>query len=91
MSHALLSRREAIAALAATTALPFVSGPAFAAVQPAGPAGPADAQATATLNSIAENLLRLSPESATTLGIDKAERAGLRSLLTDRSGIGRII
>ena len=85
MSHPQLTRRETLAALAATTALPFVNWPAFA--QGAAPAS--DAQATAVLDSIAENLLRLSPESATSLGIDKGERAHLRSLLSDRSGIGQ--
>jgi uncharacterized protein (DUF885 family) len=81
--HPQLSRRDALAGLAATTALPFIS--TVASAQPA----PSEAQATALLDSVAENLLRLSPESATSLGIDKGERAGLRSLLSDRSGIGQ--
>jgi uncharacterized protein (DUF885 family) len=81
--HPQLSRRQALAGLSATTALPFVSSAAFAQ------ASPSEGQATALLDSIAENLLRLSPESATSLGIDKGERAGLRSLLSDRSGIGQ--
>jgi uncharacterized protein (DUF885 family) len=51
------------------------------------PAG--DRAAVALLDSIAENLLRLSPEQATTLGIDKDQRAGMRSMLSDRSGIGQ--
>ena len=78
-----LSRRETLAAIAA---LPLVSSarPAFAQAAPAN-----DASANALLDSIAENLLRLSPESATSLGIDKGPRAPLRSLLADRSGIGR--
>jgi uncharacterized protein (DUF885 family) len=80
----MLSRRQALAGLAATTALPMFSSPAFA--QAAAPGG---AQATALLDAMAERLLRLSPESATNLGIDKGERAGLRSLLSDRSGIGQ--
>jgi uncharacterized protein (DUF885 family) len=79
----MLSRRHALAGLAATTALPLFS-PAIAQS-----AAPGDAQATALLDAMAENLLRLSPESATGLGIDKGERAGLRSLLSDRSGIGQ--
>ncbi len=83
MTDTMISRRDALAGLAATSAFPVLS-PAFAQ-----PAAPADAQATALLDSIAENLLRLSPESATSLGIDKGERAGLRSLLSDRSGIGQ--
>ena len=49
------------------------------------PAPTTDAEASALLDSIAENLLRLSPEGATSLGIDKGERAALRSQLGDRS------
>ena len=75
-----ISRREALAGLAATAALPLAS-PAFAQSS--------EAQATALLDSIAENLLWQTPESATTLGIDKGARAPLRSMLTDRSGIGQ--
>ena len=86
MSELFLSRREAVAALSASAALPFISGglsPAFAQTTSA------DAQASALLDSIAENLLRQSPESATSLGIDKGEHSALRSQLADRSGIGQ--
>ncbi|WP_246444492.1 DUF885 domain-containing protein [Sphingomonas sediminicola] len=86
MSELFLSRREAVAALSASAALPFLSGglsPAFAQTTSA------DAQASALLDSIAENLLRQSPESATSLGIDKGEHIALRSQLGDRSGIGQ--
>jgi uncharacterized protein (DUF885 family) len=79
-----ITRREALAGLAASTALPFLSSPLFAQG-----ASAADAQANALLESIADNLLAESPESATSLGIDKGERAGLRSRLSDRSGIGQ--
>jgi uncharacterized protein (DUF885 family) len=48
-----------------------------------------DAEASAILDSIAENLLRLSPEGATSLGIDKGERAALRYQLSDRSAAGQ--
>ena len=41
------------------------------------------------LNAIAENLLRLFPESATQLGVDTGARAALRSQLADRSADGR--
>jgi uncharacterized protein (DUF885 family) len=81
-----LSRREAVAALSASAALPFLSGglsPAFAQTTSA------DVQASALLDSIAENLLRQSPESATSLGIDKGQHIALRSQLADRSGIGQ--
>ncbi|MGE5600520.1 MAG: DUF885 domain-containing protein [Pseudomonadota bacterium] len=86
MSELFLSRREAVAALSASAALPFLSGglsPAFAQTTSA------DAQASALLDAIAENLLRQSPESATSLGIDKGEHIALRSQLADRSGIGQ--
>lgn len=81
-----LSRRDALAGLAASTALSF-SGASKAFAQAADSA--AEAQAKALLDSIAENLLWQSPESATSLGIDKGERAALRSRLNDRSGIGQ--
>ena len=86
MSELFLSRRQAVAALSASAALPFLSGglsPTFAQTTSA------DAQASALLDSIAENLLRQSPESATSLGIDKGEHIALRSQLADRSGIGQ--
>ncbi len=88
MTDLSFSRREAVAALAAATALPMLarSSPALAAIQ-GGAAG--DAEANALLDSIAENLLRQSPEGATSLGIDKGERAILRSQLGDRSIIGQ--
>lgn len=79
-----ITRRQALAGLTATTALPFVSTPTFGQ---AGARG--DAAASALLDSIAENLLRASPEGATSLGIDKGERAALRSQLGDRSEAGQ--
>jgi len=77
-----LTRRQAVAGLAASAAAPL-SIPAFA--QTAG----AEAQTLALLDSIAENLLWLTPEKATSLGIDTGKRAALRSRLGDRSGIGQ--
>ncbi|MFN2570041.1 MAG: DUF885 family protein [Gemmatimonadales bacterium] len=52
------------------------------------PAQPGDAGALAILDQIAEDLLRLSPESATSLGIDTGSRIALRSQLADRSSHG---
>lgn len=52
------------------------------------PAQSGDAQALALLDQIAEDLLRLSPETATALGIDTGARAALRSQLGDRSAAG---
>jgi uncharacterized protein (DUF885 family) len=47
-----------------------------------------DADALALLDSVADNLLRLQPEAATSLGVDVGARAALRSQLTDRSAEG---
>ncbi len=48
-----------------------------------------DASALALLDNVAENLLRLKPEQATSLGIDIGPRAALRSQLADRSAGGQ--
>jgi uncharacterized protein (DUF885 family) len=79
-----LTRRETVAALAATVAF---STRAFAA-----PKSAADAQASATLQSFADHLIQLSPEGATSLGIDKGARAPLRYKLGDHSlaGVHRV-
>jgi len=84
LSDLFLSRRQAVAALSGSAAVPLFAGftPAFA--QTSG-----DVQASALLDSIAENLLRLFPEAATSLAIDKGAHAALRSQLRDRSGIGQ--
>jgi uncharacterized protein (DUF885 family) len=78
----MLSRREAVAAIAATAALPLVS------CRRAAPSA-TDADAARLLDSIGDNLLRLSPESATSLGVDTDARAALRSQLADRSAAGQ--
>jgi len=77
-----LSRREALAGLGATTVLPLLGSAASAA-----PA--TDAQANAVLSSAANNLLRLYPTAATSLGVDKGALAPLRSKLPDRSMAGQ--
>jgi uncharacterized protein (DUF885 family) len=83
----LISRREALAALASTAVVPLTSGcrsePAASA-----PATTIEADARALLDELADNLLRLLPESATSLGIDTGARAPLRAQLTDRSAAG---
>jgi uncharacterized protein (DUF885 family) len=84
-----MSRRQAMAALASTAALPLVSACA-PDPSPAPAAAMADeAGALALLDSCADNLLRLAPESATSLGLDTGERAALRSQLADRSAEGQ--
>ena len=97
MSEVFLSRRQAVAALSASVALPLISACSRAAGAeavsilplPPSPAPATTAEASAVLDSIAENLLKLSPEGATSLGIDKGEHAALRSQLGDRSAAGQ--
>jgi uncharacterized protein (DUF885 family) len=97
LSELKLSRRQAVAALSASAALPLISACSRAvgveAVStlppPATPAPATTAEASALLDAIAENLLRLSPEGATSLGIDKGQYAALRSQLSDRSAAGQ--
>ena len=86
-----MSRRQALAALTASAAVPFVSGCARTLSAPPGATRAVgfEADASALLDSIAGNLLRLQPESATSLGIDQGSHAALRSQLSDRSTIGQ--
>ena len=79
------TRREALAAL--VTALPLMSG--CGRDQAAANAAPTDADASALLDAIGDNLVRLMPETATSLGIDTGARASLRSQLADRSADGQ--
>jgi len=81
------SRRQALGALSAGVAT--VALPGCTSIVPAGPAPVTDAQAGALLDSIGENLLALSPEGATSLGLDTGARAALRSQLADRSQAGQ--
>jgi uncharacterized protein (DUF885 family) len=83
----MLSRREALAALVSAAALPLVSGCARETV-PNSPMSN-DADALKLLDELADNLLRLLPESATSLGVDTGARAALRSQLADRSADGQ--
>ena len=82
-----LSRRQACAALGGAGAIAAFPGCARTIARGTGPA--TEAEASALLDSIAENLLWHFPESATSLGIDKDARAVLRSRLTDRSQAGQ--
>jgi len=84
----LFSRREVIAALASAASLPLIAactGDRTAATRPA----TTDAGALALLDEVGDNLLRLSPEVATSLGLDTGARAALRSQLSDRSADGQ--
>src|SRR5262245_37151148 len=84
-----LNRREAIAALLSTATWPLMSG----CTREPGPTSTAtattDEDALKLLDQVADNLLRLGPEGATSLGIDTGARAALRSQLSDRSGQGQ--
>ena len=85
-----LSRRQAVAALASSAALPLLGGCARTLAGAPGAAAPTiEAGAASLLDSVADNLLRLQPETATSLGVDKGEHAALRSLLADRSAAGQ--
>ncbi|MEO5568671.1 MAG: DUF885 domain-containing protein [Gemmatimonadaceae bacterium] len=76
-----------LAALASTAALPLVS--ACGGYRTSPPTTMSDTDALALLDDIANNLLTLSPEAATSLGIDVSARATLRSQLSDRSAAGQ--
>lgn len=87
MSASSMNRREAIAVLAAATALPLAPGCGRRSATPGATATEADVETL--LNACAENLLRRFPEAATSLGIDTGARAELRSRLSDRSAAGQ--
>ena len=81
-----VSRRQTLATLGAGAAGIAIAGPAAAeAIANAGRTTP---PAAALLDSIADNLLKLSPEGATGLGIDTGDRAAMRAQLGDRSAAG---
>jgi uncharacterized protein (DUF885 family) len=76
-----------LAVLASAAALPLVS--ACSPQNSSPPATGGDKDALAILDSVANNLLHLIPETATSLGIDVGPRAALRSQLADRSAAGQ--
>lgn len=78
------TRRDALAGLAAATAL---VSPAAAAVRRRGPVKPTKSAARATLDQVGQELLRLNPQYATGLGLDTGRNADLRAKL-DSSGPG---
>ena len=80
MNDLSFSRRQTLGLLSAGVASIAISPQRAFAQAPAG-----EAHVTQLLDSIGENLLALSPESATSLGIDTGARAALRSRLADRS------
>ncbi|MES2001808.1 MAG: DUF885 domain-containing protein [Pseudomonadota bacterium] len=68
--------------------MPILPNPPAPAPAP-DPAPMTEAAANALLESIGDNLLALSPESATSLGLDVGQRAWMRTRLTDRSVAGQ--
>jgi uncharacterized protein (DUF885 family) len=66
--------------LAAASAGAFLALPGMAQAQPAG-----GAQFSALLDAFANEMLNSAPEAATSLGLDKGARAGLKRKLSDRS------
>ncbi|MBB6426022.1 DUF885 family protein [Sphingopyxis sp. JAI128] len=78
-----VNRRRTLAGLGAGTASLAIAGPAVALQSPA------KTGAQTLLTSIADNLLALSPEGATSLGIDTGARAAERGKLGDRSAAGQ--
>ena len=83
----MVSRREVLAALASTAALPLLN--ACMGDQKSSSPDSNEAAALGLIDECAEHLLALFPESATSLGIDTGNRAMLRSQLGDRSEAGR--
>jgi uncharacterized protein (DUF885 family) len=83
------SRRDLLlSALSAGAAAATTTLPGFAFAQTPAAAAPADARFTKLLDDFAEELLRLSPTSATGLGLDNGPRAALKSQLEDLSSAG---
>jgi len=80
-----LSRRELLLSALSATALGAL--PALAQAQ-AGPASPADAALAKLLDGFADEILKLSPTTATSLGLDKDQRAALKTQLEDASPAG---
>ena len=81
------SRREALATVGSAGAL--VAAPAIARSPVRNGAKIDEARAMALLDRSADHFLALAPENATSLGVDKGARAGLRSKLGDRSQTGQ--
>ena len=84
MFQSAFTRRETIAALAASAATPLLARANSASVRPT-----SESTANALLASFADDLLRLNPNDATSLGIDTGARAQLRYHLRDTSAAGQ--
>jgi len=75
-----LTRRQLVAAALASTAVPALAQRRRV---------PRPTRLRAMLDQFAQELLQLSPENATSLGLDKGRNAGLRSRLSDGSLAGQ--
>jgi uncharacterized protein (DUF885 family) len=82
------SRRDLLLSALSATAVGALPGFALAQSPGQGASSPADAQFSKLLADIAEEVLRLSPTGATSLGMDSGERAALKSKLEDISDAG---
>jgi uncharacterized protein (DUF885 family) len=82
------SRRDLLLSALSATAVGALPGFALAQSPGQGGSSPADTQFSKLLADIAEEVLRLSPTSATSLGMDSGERAALKSKLEDISDAG---
>ena len=80
-----LSRRQALSLIGTGSAALVLQGCGAGRLA----AAPAPRDAAALLDTLAWDLLRLSPEAATSLGIDTGAHAALRSQLADRSPAGQ--
>ena len=78
MPERLFTRREVLAALASVAAVPLIPG--CGGERTATPSTATEANALALLDEVADNLIRLTPEQATSLGITQ-RKASLRSRL----------
>eukprot|EP01030_Chromulinospumella_sphaerica_P013750 gene13750-13533_t len=81
-----LSRRELLLSALSATALGAL--PSIAQAQTAAGATPADAALARLLAGFADEILQLTPTTATSLGLDKDERAALKGKLEDASPAG---
>ncbi len=86
MTQSTLSRRETLTALSLGVAGAVVGGAGIA--RPTG-RKVSEAQASALLERVTDHYLALSPETATSMNIDKGARAPLRHQLGDRSEAGQ--
>ena len=84
-----LDRRTALSALGASAATAALPAAARSVARPRTGVSITEPDATALLERIADHVLALSPETASSLGIDKGAKLALKSRLGDRSQAGQ--